>query len=153
MFRLAIYDIELLDILFKPTYLCITFYKGTLPFSFHPNSNLKIFTNTVGMMHSANSPIEALPTWVKLNGIIFDNVTVSPMTDDKGLGVIVSGENAEPRDLLMTVPRDLILSLENVWIFAKSDHHLREVLESAGEYSRVPCPSASWKVAVALIWS
>lgn len=116
-------------------------------------SNLKKFTNTVSMIRSAKSSIEALPTWVKLNGIIFNKVTVSPMPGDKGLGVIISGENIGQRDLLMTVPRDLILCLENVWIFAKSDPHLREVLESAGEYSRVHCPPAAWKVAVTLIWS
>lgn len=97
------------------------------------------------MIRSANSPIGALPAWVKLNNVIFNKVTVSPMSDDKGLGVIISGEDIRRQAMLMTVPRDLILSLENVWIFAKSDHHLREVLESAGEYSRVPCPSGTWK--------
>lgn len=93
-------------------------------------------------MDSASSSIGVLPTWGKLNNVIFNKVTVSPMPDSKGLGVIISGENAGGQDILMTVPRDLILSLENIWIFAKSDHNLREVLESVGEYSRVPCPSA-----------
>lgn len=104
-------------------------------------------------MRSANPPFGALLTWVKLNNVILNKVTISPMADNKGLRVTVSGEDIGRQDLLMTVPRDLILSLENVWIFAKSDHNLREVLESTGEFSRVPCPFASRKVAVTVIKS
>ncbi|KAL9600198.1 MAG: hypothetical protein Q9219_003341 [cf. Caloplaca sp. 3 TL-2023] len=36
----------------------------------------------------------------------------------------------------MTVPPHLILSLENVWILAKSDRDLKSVLDAVGEYSQ-----------------
>ncbi len=40
-------------------------------------------------------------------------------------------------NILMTVPRDLILGVECVEGYAKSDKHLREVLEVMGEWGRV----------------
>ncbi len=101
---------------------------------------LKGFALSAGytyIMPQDNLPVSALPAWAKLNNIILNEVSISPMAGDKGLGVIGSGRNPEGRVLIL-VPGDLILSLENVWTFAKSDHHLHEVLESVGEYSRVP---------------
>lgn len=37
----------------------------------------------------------------------------------------------------MVVPRELILSRENIDVFAKSDQHLKEVLDSLGDFGRV----------------
>lgn len=65
------------------------------------------------------------------------------MSDGKGLGLVACSQISNGGERLITVPKDLILSLENVWVFAKSDRHLREVLEAVGEYSRVPSLSAS----------
>ena len=94
-------------------------------------------------MRITSSPLGYLPAWADLNGVRFDGVTVSRMPDEKGTGLVATTEISKPDAVLMTVPQTLILSLENVWIFAKSDQHLREVLEAVGEYSRVTCPSAA----------
>ena len=93
-------------------------------------------------MRSEGLPISALSAWIKLNNVVLNGVTVSAIQDDKGLGIISGGENSDDCTPLMIVPQSLVLSLENVWVFAKSDQQLREVLEAAGEYSRVFYPSA-----------
>lgn len=94
-------------------------------------------------MHLASSPLGYFPAWANLNGVRFNGVAVSKTQTGKGTGLIASAEISQPDVVLMKVPQTLILSLENVWIFAKSDRHLREVLEAVGEYSRVACPSAA----------
>lgn len=94
-------------------------------------------------MRQASSPLRYLPTWADLNGVRFNGVAVSRMPNGKGTGLIATTELSKPDAVLMTVPQALILSLENVWLFAKSDRHLREVLEAVGGYSRVACPSAA----------
>lgn len=88
-------------------------------------------------MHLEKLPVSAIPAWVKVNGISFNGVTISKLTDDRGLGVIGDGGNSYRTGPLMLVPADLILSAQNVFTFAKSDKHLREILEAAGDYSKV----------------
>lgn len=92
------------------------------------------------MMHLQKLPVSAIPAWAKVNGISFNGVTISPLTNDRGLGVVGDGGNSDRTGPLMLVPADLILSVQNVFTYAKSDQHLREVLEAAGDYSRVPQP-------------
>lgn len=91
-------------------------------------------------------PIEALPAWIKLNGISFRDVEVKRMvTDDgidKGAAVLTtcakeSKEGSSEPEILMAVPRDLVLSLDLVHTCAKSDRYLREVLEAMGEFGKV----------------
>lgn len=94
-------------------------------------------------MHSENSPISTLPIWAELNNVVFNGVRVSPMSNGKGFGLVACTQFSNGGELLMTVPKDLVLSLENIWIFAKSDAHLREALEAVGEYSRVSSLPAS----------
>lgn len=94
-------------------------------------------------MRLRNSPLGYLPAWADLNGVRFDGVAVSGMPNQKGTGLIATTELCQPDAVLIMVPQALILSLENVWIFAKSDRHLREVLEALGEYSRVAYPAAA----------
>jgi hypothetical protein len=95
-------------------------------------------------------PIEALPTWAKLNGVRFHGVEIKRLQTeydiDKGSAVIatfkktakafVEGGEIAP-EILITVPRDLVLSLELVETWAKSDRHLKEVLNAVGDYGRV----------------
>ena len=94
-------------------------------------------------MRLRSSPLGYLPAWADLNGVRFDGVAVSGLSHEKGTGLIATTELCNPDAVLMTVPQALILSLENVWIFAKSDRHLRDVLEAVGEYSRVAFPAAA----------
>lgn len=85
-------------------------------------------------------PVSAISAWAKVNGISLNGVTISQLTGDRGLGVVGDGGNSDKTGPLMLVPADLILSVQSVFIFAKSDQHLREVLEASGDYSRVLQP-------------
>lgn len=104
-------------------------------------------------------PVETLSAWGKLNGVIFNGVEVKRIYagdgSDKGSGVVVTSErlildgegtgDAECDDarhpgVLMSVPHDLVLSLELVETCAKSDRYLKEVLDATGEYGRVNLP-------------
>lgn len=86
---------------------------------------------------------EYLPTidlekWANLNDIQRNGIYVDTADDHKGKRIVASSkvESSQNHDVLVTVPSHLILSLETVWIYAKSDRHLLEVLEAVGDYSR-----------------
>ena len=81
--------------------------------------------------------INDLPAWARLNNIELNGVKVATLSGNSRAGVIKTASTQEGNAPLMKIPRDLILSLENVWTMAKSDTRLREILEAAGEYSRV----------------
>ncbi|KAL2004113.1 hypothetical protein VTN02DRAFT_6577 [Thermoascus thermophilus] len=93
-------------------------------------------------------PIEALPAWAKLNGITFNGVAFQRFRSedgtDKGSGVVATeskfggdpeNEDTKP-EYLITVPRDMVLSLGLVENYAKSDRYLKEVLDAVGDYGR-----------------
>jgi hypothetical protein len=95
--------------------------------------------------------IESLPAWARLNGIEFPGVAFDRFphseggTLNKGTSVIVkeekssaglTGDQSFPL-MLIRVPPDLILSLQSVKSYAKSDRYLREVLEAVGDFGRV----------------
>lgn len=84
-------------------------------------------------------PPQALLPWAMLNEVSFNNV-IPGTTADKGGGLLAkddlnSGDDASR--LLLTVPRDLILSLERVQQHAKVDKDFREVLESLKDFGTV----------------
>ncbi|KAL8754864.1 MAG: hypothetical protein Q9184_004983 [Pyrenodesmia sp. 2 TL-2023] len=81
-------------------------------------------------------PSSALQTWADLNGIHLHGIKVGQTSSRRGLGVIITTESVKGPATVMIVPSHLILSLENVWIYAKSDPHLRDVLAAVGEYSQ-----------------
>lgn len=87
-------------------------------------------------MHRQTLATEQFLPWAKLNNIEFNGIAISNIAG-KGYGLIVTAERSEEDALLIMVPKDLILSCENVWILAKADKHLREVLEAVGDYGRV----------------
>ena len=80
-------------------------------------------------------------SWAKLNNIQLNGIKVSASPErlpiNKGSGIFAVHEISAENAILMTVPRELVLSLENIWIYAKSDRHLHEVLEAVGDYARV----------------
>ncbi|KAJ5793737.1 hypothetical protein N7457_000336 [Penicillium paradoxum] len=91
-------------------------------------------------------PIESLPAWQRLNGIAVHGIAVQKVGSDehgadKGCAIIAteaktSSENdAEPK-ILLQIPSDLVLSLETVHNYAKSDRYLRDVLEAIGDFGR-----------------
>ncbi len=91
-------------------------------------------------MHRETLPIANLAPWARLNNIDFNGVKVSSLPGCRGTGVISIVEKTESDALLMTIPQELVLSLDNVWTYAKSDRDLLQVLEAVGDYSRVLDP-------------
>ncbi|KAI9709295.1 MAG: hypothetical protein M1820_003415 [Bogoriella megaspora] len=85
-------------------------------------------------------PTSALPAWSTLNNIEYDGVKVKhlPGFEDRGSALVAQrslvGGEEQP---LITVPRDMVLSLELVNEHAKSDEDLRNVLACLGEFGRV----------------
>lgn len=87
-------------------------------------------------------PIENLALWAQFNDVSFNGVEISNMPGNRGCGIVATSEAIEQDAILMTVPRDLVLSQETVWTYAKADRHLQQVLEVVGDYSRVYHPSS-----------
>ncbi|THD00520.1 hypothetical protein EYZ11_000084 [Aspergillus tanneri] len=93
-------------------------------------------------------PVGTLPSWTKLNGIIVNGVAFQKLQTedvvDKGTAIVAtedtSSEDAEANEsdsiVLLSIPSDMILSLQSVENHAKSDHHLREVLDAVGDFGR-----------------
>lgn len=88
-------------------------------------------------------PVDTLPVWATLNDVSFDGVSIGPLPgkEDRGSTVIakrsLKGGHEPP---LMTIPRDLILSLERIHQHAKSDSDFRAVLDGLDEFGRVGDP-------------
>jgi hypothetical protein len=79
-------------------------------------------------------------SWATFNGARLDGVRVGLIkgSELKGASVSATRELSQtPNQNLITVPRDLVLCLEKVEEFAKSDKHLREVLQALGDFGRV----------------
>ena len=89
-------------------------------------------------------PIEHFEAWANLNGVKFNNTRVerirTPDGQHKGAGVFATADfdaNPDHEAILLSVPQDLVLTKELVHDYAKSDGHLHEVLEVAGEFGWV----------------
>ena len=80
-------------------------------------------------------PIEQLSPWMQLNDVKLAGVRLSH--GENGSAVIAEKHLTDHELCLMTVPQELVLSLENVWLYARSDRHLLEVLEATEDFSRV----------------
>jgi hypothetical protein len=80
-------------------------------------------------------PVTQLKDWAVLNDASFNGVRCADAGEGRGSGLFATrdlkgGEEAP----LLTVPRDLVLSLETVKLAAKSDKDLRELLEALGDF-------------------
>lgn len=81
---------------------------------------------------------ESLPAWAGLCGIQLHGVKFAKLENGTGIAATEDQENFESQArILMTVPPDMVLSLETVHGHAKSDRYLREVLEALGDFGRV----------------
>lgn len=96
-------------------------------------------------MYRETLSINQLGAWAKLNNVEFNGVEITALQGNLGSGLLTTTARSANNPMLMTVPKDLVLSLENVWLYAKSDKHLRQVLEATEEYSRVSDPKALMK--------
>ena len=88
-------------------------------------------------MHRETLPVDQLAAWTQLNNVEFNGVKITPLQGNRGSGLVTTADRSTDNPLLITVANDLVLTLENVWVYAKSDNHLRQVLEATGDYSRV----------------
>jgi len=93
--------------------------------------------------------IESLPAWARLNGVSVSGVAFKRLQSDgtdRGSAIIAEGkQDSSSKDvLLLQIPSDLILSLEAVDTYAKSDRYLREVLEAVGGFGKVLCFLSNW---------
>lgn len=92
-------------------------------------------------------PLESLPAWLKLNGIIAKGISFGKLDSGekdtgKGNGIVATRDQASADSdasptVLLQVPPDLVLSLYAVHDYAKSDQNLREVLEAVGGFGKV----------------
>jgi hypothetical protein len=82
--------------------------------------------------------------WAKLNGVEFHNIDVN--TDlrridgaSKGAGLVSTKDHSAIGNeaVLLSVPRDLILSRAQVERYATIDKHLKSVLDAADAFGRV----------------
>jgi hypothetical protein len=84
-------------------------------------------------------PVQSLPTWASFHGVKFNGIRVGPLLgfEERGSTVIATRElvSAEAQPL-MIIPKELILSKQTIELMAKSDHHLREVLQALGHFGR-----------------
>lgn len=84
-------------------------------------------------------PLEAILPWAMLNNVSFDRTLPGTVAGSGGALLAKSAldGNTDSSSVLLTVPRDLILSLNRVQEHAKTDRDFREVLESLGDFGRV----------------
>jgi hypothetical protein len=89
-------------------------------------------------------PIEHLQAWATLNDVKFNGTCVERITNPdgqhEGAGLFAARDFETSHDFgnfLLSVPHELVLSVDLVHDYAKSDGHLRDVLEAVGEFGRV----------------
>jgi hypothetical protein len=86
-------------------------------------------------------PSDAVLPWAMLNDVEF-NKSVPGIVSGRG-GALLAKEDVQVSEgqaeltVLLTVPKDLVLSLERCQEQAKFDRDYREVLESLGDFGRV----------------
>ena len=84
-------------------------------------------------------PPEAFNPWAQLNGVRFHEVKPGHVAG-RGSALLATKtitNSPEGAECLLTVPRDLILSQEQVLEQARVDRDFRELLESLGDFGRV----------------
>lgn len=84
-------------------------------------------------------PSEAFNPWAQLNGVRFHEVKPGQVAG-RGSALLATktiANSPEGAECLLTVPRELILSQEQVLEQAKVDRDFRELLESLGNFGRV----------------
>ena len=89
-------------------------------------------------------PLEQLQAWTTLNDVKFNDTRVeritNPDSQHEGAGLFATRDFETSHDFetfLLSVPHELVLSVDLVHDYAKSDGHLRDVLEAVGEFGRV----------------
>lgn len=82
-------------------------------------------------------PISSLQPWAQFNGAAFNGIKCDEIPGS-GSGVVADrGLKGGDEGPLMVIPRELVLSLERVRLYALSDQDLNEVLNALGDFARV----------------
>lgn len=77
-------------------------------------------------------PLQALPAWMSINDATFADVEVKPIIH-KGNGLVAQKDSDEFGDSpLLTIPHDLVLSVEAVHEYAKEDQNFSKLLDACG---------------------
>ena len=87
-------------------------------------------------MHRESVPVESLSIWMQLNSVKLNSIKFKTLPG-VGISVVATQKLSGEDNVLMMVPQELVLSLENVWVYAKADLHLLQLLEAVGDYARV----------------
>lgn len=82
-------------------------------------------------------PLEVFVPWAELNGVVFARTVPGTVAGRGGALLAKAGTNLDGSNVLLTVPSDLILSVERVKEHSKVDRDFREVLESLGDFGQV----------------
>jgi hypothetical protein len=87
-------------------------------------------------------PISRLEPWAKFVGVYFDGIKVGSRSGYEHLGSsIIAKRRLEISSVpLVTVPRELIISLETIQTYAKRCQPLSHILEALGEFGQVCLP-------------
>lgn len=92
-------------------------------------------------MKYASIPPEALQSWAQLNDVHLHGLRISSnIVSDDGVskgGGLVSTTSHPPEPVLLSIPRDLILSREAVVQCAKTDKDLRVLMEALEDFIQV----------------
>ncbi|KAI1811572.1 hypothetical protein GGS20DRAFT_95242 [Poronia punctata] len=87
-------------------------------------------------MRRGELPLWGLPTWCKLNNVIVNGVGAANV-EGRGLGLVAEDDLGidAGSTVLLTVPKDLVLSAEGVEDYAKESREFRQLLDAAGHQS------------------
>lgn len=92
-------------------------------------------------MRHASISLEFLQPWALLNDVHLNGIKICPnIVSETGVskgGGLVSTDSHHPEPVLLSVPKDLILSKEAVLQCAKTDRHLRMLVEAMEDFVQV----------------
>lgn len=88
-------------------------------------------------MHREPLPIVDLDSWACVHDVEMDGVAISHSGAQKGHGILMTKDASEENQVLITVPKNLVLTVETIWDFAESDQQLKSILTAVKEFGTV----------------
>ena len=82
------------------------------------------------------SSISTIGLYAKINNIETKGVSVGKIPG-RGTALLSSRDVSADQNPLLCVPKELILSKDTVWLYAKSDKYLNLVLDACGDFAQV----------------
>ena len=103
---------------------------------FTPSPNKAFIMHSNGFRRRPLSII-AFPHWSRLYNVALNNVTVKTTNSGRGSGIFATQDKPTESPILIRVPKHLVLSVETIWEYAKSDEDLHEILTAVGDFGKV----------------